>query len=114
MIKVRYSPAVMAVSHGRISEHESENIFCNSKFVPTNPANHSDEAHCVGNCTALAADCELANGCVGCPALACSFFYALGLDERREGNLSYLLFPVSSITRKIVFSFWKANDIFVG
>ena len=107
-------PAAMAALHGRISEHQSENIFHSSAFVFANPAHHIDEARCAGIGASLAVICKFADCHLGWIALACPCFYALELERRGQGNLSALLFPVSSIAGKIVFSFWQACDVFIG
>ena len=102
----------MVASHGRINEYESENIFCDSTFVPTNPAAHAVEARCIGNCEALAVGYKLADCHMDWLALACSRDDAMGLDECREGNLLYLFFPVPPIAGKVVLSLWQAGHVF--
>lgn len=103
---------VMAVSRGRISEHQLENNFYNSAFVSANSARYFDKTGGAEPFPTLVVISKFTDCCMGSFALACSRFYASRLDGCRKGNLPALLIPVSLVTREVVFSFWRKGNVF--
>src|SRR5688572_6651874 len=112
MIKVKFSLVVTAPSHGRISEHQGEDISCNPTLVISNSTANFPKARCAGRFPTLVvifkfADCNLDRF-----ALARSSYDAFGFYKRRQGDLPHLFFSMPSTSRKILLSLWQGGNVF--